>query len=71
MNGIHDRSLTTCPLCGERIVFVASVSQNGAHMSATHAPPLQGCPLVERLRAMLELNAIPLQKQHIAGEDVS
>lgn len=58
MSSVHDRNVTTCPLCGERVVFVASVSQGGAHFSATHAP-IPGCPIVDRLRAMLEANAPP------------
>jgi hypothetical protein len=64
VSGIHDRNLTTCPLCGERVVLVASVSQGGAHVSASHAPPTQGCPLVERLRAMIQSNAVtPIEEQ--------
>jgi hypothetical protein len=45
--------------------MVVSISQGGAHLSASHAPPLAGCPIIERARLMLQSHAgvfVPLDE---------
>lgn len=37
--------------------MVVSISQGGAHLSASHAPPVQGCPIIERARLILQTHA--------------